>query len=164
MQANLEEKFAAVTDAVGRLLLPLGFKKRRHSFRRVVGPNVGIVDFQRSNANGSGYFRFTVNVAVLSLAVCAANGGKVDKLGASDGHLRERIGSLMSKGDLWWDIEPDTDLEALINEMASAVRDYAVPYLEDHVGDDALRALWKSGRSPGLTEVQRSRYLTALGG
>jgi hypothetical protein len=164
MKSDLEEKFARVVDATGGLLVPLGFKRRRQSFRRAVGPNVAVVDFQRSNANEASRLRFTVNVAVLSAVVAAANGSNVDKLGASDGHLRERIGSLLGKGDLWWNIEPDTNLETLCDEVASAVRDCAVPYLDDHADDDALRRLWQSGQSPGLTEVQRVRYLTGLGG
>lgn len=164
MQPVLEEKFARVLYATAQMLVPLGFKKRRLSFRRPVTSNVAVVEFQRSNANGCGRLRFTVNVAVLSAAVTAVNGGNVDKMGASEGQLRERIGNLMGKGDLWWEVGPDTNAEALSTEVASALRDYAVPYLDGYAGDDALRTLWQSGRSPGLTQVQRVRCLSALGG
>jgi hypothetical protein len=160
----LDEKFARVVDATGVSLATLGFKKRRQSFRKTAGPNIAIVDFQRSNANEPGRLRFTVNVAVLSAAVAAEHGVDLDKLSASDGHLRERIGSLLEKGDWWWEIDTTTNVETLAGEVAAAIRDRAIPYLDSCSDDEALRTLWRTGRSPGLTEVQRKRFLAALGG
>lgn len=164
MESGLEERLAAVLAATGVCLAPLGFKKRRQSFRRQVGPNANIIEFQRSTTNESGRLRFTLNVAVLSAAVAAKNGQDMEKLGASDGHLRERIGNITGVGDKWWTIDDRTDANALADEVVVAVRDTVMPHLDAHSSDDALRKLWTTGRSPGLTKVQRQRCLAALSG
>ena len=38
----------------------------------------------------------------------------------------------------------------------------AVPEISRYVSDEALRDLWLSGRSPGLGEYERLRYLAVL--
>jgi hypothetical protein len=164
METGLEDKFAAVMAATGAALAPLGFKKRRKSFRKQVGANTCLIEFQRSTANEEGRLRFTLNLAILSAAVAAKNGQEVEKLGAWDGHLLERVGALMGGGDKWWRIERTTDADMLTDEVVTAVRNIAVPFLDRHASDDALRALWESGQSPGLTAVQRQRNLAALTG
>ena len=160
----LEKKFAAVLAATGAYLATLSFKKRRQSFRRHVGANTNIIEFQRSTTNMGGRLRFTVNVAVLSAAVAAKNGDDVERLGASDGHLRQRVGSLMGAGDKWWTIEAGTNADRLADEVVAALRENVLPYLDRHSSDEALRRLWESGWSPGLTTLQRERCLGALCG
>jgi hypothetical protein len=164
LQSDLEEEFAAVLAATGAHLGALGFKKRRRSFRKKSGANIQLLEFQRSTTNEEGRLCFTLNVAVLSAAVAAKNGDDLDKLSASDGHLRERVGTLMGAGDKWWTIDETTTAEALADEVVATVRTIVLPYLDDHTTDDALRELWESGRSPGLTALQRERCLAALGG
>ena len=160
----MEQKFAAVLAAAGAYLATHGFRKRRQSFRRHVGANSNIVEFQRSKANKEDSLRFTLNVAVLSAAVAARNGVDVEKLGASEGHLRERIGSITGAADKWWPIEIGTDADTLADEVVAALQADVLPYLDRYSTDDALRRLWESARSPGLTEVQRQRCLAALSG
>lgn len=164
METGLEDKFAAVLTAMGAALAPLGFKKRRRSFRIQIGANTCVIESQRSTANEEGCLRFTLNLAVLSAAVAAKNDQKVEKLGAWDGHLQERIGVLTGAGDKWWRIERTTDADMLAAEVVTAVRNIAVPFLDRHASDDTLRALWETGQSPGLTAVQRQRNLAALTG
>ena len=81
------------------------------------------------------------------------------------GHLRERIGWLTpERMDKWWDISEDTDVEALASEISGLVAEKGAPYLLQYADKDSLIALWESGRSPGLTETQRLRYLEKFSG
>jgi hypothetical protein len=159
---DLELKFAAAMDLIGEHLASLGFKRRRQSFRKHVGPNIMILEFQRSSTNNEGRLRFTLNLAIISAAVAACEDQDIRKLSASEGHLRERIGGLTGEGDKWWLIDSGTDTDALTHEIAASIRSNVLPFLDSHSTDADLKTLWESGRSPGLTEKQRRRYLDAL--
>jgi hypothetical protein len=85
------------------------------------------------------------------------------RAGSIDAHLRERIGMLLpERPDKWWQIGSETDADALVSEVSRLIFEEAVPYLERYLETGALAKLWETGKSPGLTETQRMRYLARV--
>lgn len=162
---KLEEKFRLVVEAVSTNLKPLGFRKQGQRFRRTIDGNVVVVEFQRSATNDDSLIRFTLNLGVVSGRLFHANDPERDlkKVSASEAHMRERIGFfLQPPTDHWWALTAGTDAQVLANEVATLVANAAVPHLNEYAADERLLALWRTGRSPGLTEGQRQRFMALL--
>lgn len=64
--------------------------------------------------------------------------------------------------DRWWDVS-DASVGEVSKTVVTTVVRYGLPALDAIDSVEALRALWESGRSPGLTEQQRRRNLAMLG-
>jgi len=161
----LEEKFRRVVDAAGSKLIPAGFLKQGKSFRRTTDLNACIVEFQRSAVNNASLIRFTLNLGIVSARLLHAWDPDRDlkKVAAAEAHLRERIGFLRDPPiDHWWSLEPGTDETAVAAEVATLLVDAALPFFGQYGTDQSLLALWRTGRSPGLTEVQRERFLSLM--
>lgn len=150
--------------AIAGLLTPLGFRRERTIFRRVVQHNCGLVDFQRSATRSSSEkVVFTVNLGVVCGDLLASGQSRLEKTRITDAHFRERIGQcLTDPHDKWWEVTVATDRGALIHELQELLLKKAVPYIETFLSSKNLIALWESGKSPGLTELQRLRFLSSL--
>jgi hypothetical protein len=164
-EQQLQTKFKSVVLAVAAALKPHGFAKRGTKFRRGE-PNVQLIEFQRSISNDATSIKFTLNVGVVSARALRHFDPEAEPAKASvlEAHLRERIGTLSDeRTDRWWQIDNQSNEQAINSEIVDLVIHKILPWLEKYSTDEALVDLWKSGRSPGLTEGQRNRYLTALG-
>jgi hypothetical protein len=131
----------------------------------MIGGNVAIVEFQRSAANDDSLIRFTLNLGIVSGKLFNAWDPEADlgRVGASEAHLRERIGFFLKPPtDHWWTLTDVTDAEMVAAEVATLLVDAALPYLNGYGADENLLALWRTGRSPGLTEGQRQRFMALL--
>jgi hypothetical protein len=69
---------------------------------------------------------------------------------------------LPGRPDKWWDVTENTDISALEIEISDLISKEAVPYIQRYLDTTEVIALWRSGKSPGLAETQRVRYLNAL--
>jgi hypothetical protein len=77
--------------------------------------------------------------------------------------LGQRIGILMpGRPDKWWEISEATPVDALASEVSGVIATEGAPYVLRYLNANDLVALWESGKSPGLTETQRVRYLEKL--
>lgn len=162
---ELEEKFAAIVGSVFAGLKPLGFRKQGQRFRRDADGNVSLVEFQRSAASDQHMIKFTLNVGIVSGRLLNAwdPDSNIKKVGSSEAHLMQRIGYFLHPPtDHWWALTSGTDTEVIAAEVTSLVVGAAVPYLNEHGSDQSLLALWHTGKSPGLTEGQRQRYVALL--
>jgi hypothetical protein len=148
-----------VVDAVAGALRPVGFRKSGLKFSRPLTDVVHLVSVQSSVSSTASSLRATVNLGVWVPAL-ADNGAKPDIWAA---HWRERLGFLMpDPTDRWWEACSDREAAAAALEIGHALRTFALPVLDSLATADALAALWRSGRSPGLTEPGAQRYLDAL--
>ena len=94
------------------------------------------------------------------LPALADEGAKPDVWAA---HWRERLGFLMpDPTDRWWEARSDREAAAAALEISDALRTFALPVLDSLATADALAALWRAGRSPGLTKRGAQRYLDVL--
>lgn len=158
-----ERGFASVVDATRALVSAHGYRRSGAMFRKLADGNCAIVQFQRSRFNGGAQLKFTVNTSVVCGALLEDWQPPINKAREMDGHLRNRLGFFLKPSrDTWWEIGPDVDVVALGKAIGEHVAQHAVPYLDLYLPTHALVSLWKSGVSPGITAVQRDRYLAAL--
>jgi hypothetical protein len=122
---------ALVRDHIAPPLSVLGFKRTRATFHRPVEENWEVINLQRSQFSSAASVSFTANLAVgldiLREGVHDWAEGK--RPPESRCHFRSRIGWLLSRQDVWWDIKPDTDLLAMSEAVLEAVTRYGLPWL-----------------------------------
>lgn len=162
MADDIELKFKVLLQDVADLLKPRGFSKRGMSFRRMSSGNVALIAAQRSQFGTAGSIRFTFNAAIICERLLRDGGPTISKAGLMHAHLSERIGEFLSEpADKWWDLNGASDPSVLMADLAQPL-ELAAQFLVEHVEDANMIDLWESGRSPGLTDGQRRRYLQEL--
>lgn len=155
----VQEAFKRVVDAAAVPLKRAGFARRDKTFRKISGENVAIVEFQRSMSNTAEKLRFTVNLAIVCYSLQLFE-RPLEKAHSYDGQLVERIGWLLPKReDKWWELTAAANVELIAAEVSRLVEEKAIPFLLPYLDTGTLIALWESGEGPGLTKVQRLRYL-----
>ncbi len=160
---DLNSKFDVVISTTAARLKPLGYKRKRNTFRKLLDGNSGVLEFQRSMANSAESLSFTVNLAVVCGRLLEDYSPPLEKAGAVDGHMRARIGGLIvPRQDPWWVIEQGTDGEALAREVADTVEQMGAPYVERYLRSEDLIAAWKSGDPLGNNDFMRLQYLDRL--
>lgn len=151
-----------ILQATAEVLKPLGFVRRGAVFRLLAQGNCGLIEFQRSDKCTDDKLVFTVNFGVVYGELLDVGPSGAPKARIIDAHLRQRIGMLLpDRPDKWWEVDAATERGALIQELMDLVKKGAL-YVESHLATNAVIALWESGQSPGLTAVQRSRFLSKL--
>jgi hypothetical protein len=119
-----------------------------------------LIGFQKSVTSASDVTKFTVNLNIWSKRIFKFLGGE-GKPDGDDHHWHRRLGFLTPQNsDLWWTVSADSS-EAM-DEAIQLLERHALPELAQLATDVALRDLWLSGQSPGLTEQQRLIYLSTL--
>jgi hypothetical protein len=135
----------------------LGFKKRGSTFYKEVGDVIHLVSLQASQSSSASRLRVTVNLAVAVPGL----GGQIDD--AWSAQWRERIGALLPEPqDRWWNASSPQEAEAVAQELTQSLSQYGLPAQARVSSTKDLLQLWESGKSPGLTSVQASRYVDQL--
>jgi hypothetical protein len=159
--ADLKSSFKNMVHTVATRLSVHGFAQRGLALQKAAGSNVSLIEFQLSDKTSDERVVFTVNLGIICGEL--SNGATAQKGSVVDAHLRQRLGLLLPDGsDMWWEISAQTNVIALANELSSMIEQHALPYLDKYSDPRSLIALWESGKSPGLTLVQRTRYLDRL--
>lgn len=159
------ELYKELIKEIGRLLKAKGFSRKGNCFYLQQGYNWGLLDFQKSRKSTADEVSFTINLAVCSgrlLEFFSQHSlGRKPSIGACQ--WRERVGFLLpQRQDKWWivrDIEPTG---SLMDELKGCLVGVAIPAIEQHLSDEQLCDEWSSGRSPGLTDLQRLVNLSVL--
>ena len=163
MQSILNEAFNELVKAVGLKLKASGFVQRGQIFRITSENNCGIIEFQKSVKSSKQAVLFTMNLAVVCGDLLEAGLTGAEKAQTTDAHVRQRIGMLLPEHpDKWWEISESTDRQALVQEVSTIVSERALPFVRSYLDTKVIMELWESGRSPGLTDVQRTRFLARL--
>jgi hypothetical protein len=154
---------SVVLDAMYDLLASHGFRKRASSFKRDVADVVHLVQLQSSTKSTTDVLIATVNVGIFSRALEHRLKGPITDPTEADCHWRQRLGHLSPQpNDLWWEMRTEAAALTAAADVAAMIRDFALPALEHLSSTASLQALWASGRSPGLTEPARRRFLQAI--
>lgn len=161
--AVFDAAFGQVVETTAKKVDKLGFHRQGSILRIVRQGNTGIIEFQKSTKNTSGKILFTVNLAVICGELLEPDQPSLEKARSMGAHLRQRIGMLMpGRPDKWWEISEAAAVDALASEVSELIATEGAPYVARHLDVNELVALWESGKSPGLTETQRVRYLEKL--
>jgi len=159
---SLEQQFNALKLTLKAVLKPWGYTKQGQRFRRLIGGNAALIEVQRSSWNDGAAIRLTINVCVISSQL-AGSDIDIKKAGGERAQLRERIGFFLpDPHDKWWELNGTIGDAKVADEIVSLIIKKVLPFLNNYTSDQGLAELWKSGRSPGITEVQRLRYLEQL--
>jgi len=160
---NVSDVFSNLVKAIGESLMAIGYKRHGQLLKFLAGSNCGMIGFQRGMASSKDSILFTINLGVVCGALLDASIVPLEKAQITDAHLSTRIGLLLpERQDKWWEINHSTDFQSLSKEILDTVWTKAVPYVSQFVDSKALCSLWESGQSPGLTKLQRDRYLGKL--
>jgi hypothetical protein len=151
-----------VARIVGTRLSAHGFTRRGLTLLKRTGESTGLVAFQSSTASSRQLLKFTVNVGIKF--ECLLSERERKSVSMWDSHLSWRLGSLLvpPRHDIWWEATPGDNVLALANDMAVLIEDAALPTIDTYLDPRAAIALWESGRSPGVTDFQRLRFLERL--
>jgi len=159
---NLEAAYAEIVETVARRIAVAGFAKRGKVLRVVRDGNCGLIEFQKSTKSSKNKLFVTVNLGV----VCGdllEGGTKLEKTTTIDAHLRLRIGMFLpQRRDKWWELAETKEAAGVASEIGELVHNKAVPFIEQHIANSSLLAMWESGVSPGLTDFQRLQFLEKL--
>jgi Domain of unknown function (DUF4304) len=148
-----------ILTAMSEVLRSSGFRKKGANFTRQLPEVVHFIGLQSSQSSTGTCLRATLNLSIWVHVAAEAN-QEPDALSA---HWRERIGMLMpARSDHWWVISSEKEVQTAIEEICRALREYGLPALDCLTSSEAMRNLWRSGRSPGLTERLAQRYLQRL--
>ncbi len=160
---SASELKAPVFAGLKRLLAPLGYRKGGALFSLERGDVLHLVEVQSSDRSTATQVVLTVNLGVFVPALIDADVRGQTKPTIAQAHWRERLGAAMpGKQDKWWTIGSAAEGGAVAAEIVSCVADFGLKAIAQIPDVGALRRMWQSGASPGLTEVQRRRYLARL--
>lgn len=129
-----------------------GYKKSGNNFRFYTHEGWGkIVNFQKSAFYDKNHISFTINTG-LYLAETEkfhCNQQSHEKFQEAMCLVRKRIGELAdNRGDLWFDLNDDTDVLSLAEPIEDLFKEYVIPYLDKiNSRDDILRFLVNGYRS-----------------
>ncbi len=158
--SDLKIVFKGVVRTVAARLSVHGFAQRGLVLHKSSRSNIALVEFQLSDRTSKERVVFTVNLGIVCGELLEDD---ADKVSTMDAHLRQRLGFLLpERADKWWEITAQTDVAALTDQLSTVIEKSALPYLEEYLDTQSLIALWESGKSPGLTAVQRTRSLDRL--
>jgi hypothetical protein len=161
---SLNDLNAPTLLAVKQLLSPLGYRKTANQFVRQSQNVVHLIQIQGSRQSTAAEARFTVNVGIFVPALVYADVRDVTKPSVPLAHWRARIGSLSPENeDLWWKVSNQKQAMVAAQDVATRIESFALPVLATLPSLESLLILWRSGKSPGVTDHQRLEFLARLG-
>jgi hypothetical protein len=155
------DKFNGLLQSLAPDLRKLGFSRRGSSFLIRRSGNWGLVNCQRSTKSTAERILVAVNIGVVSERLRTFFGAGEGVPTEADCHWSSRLAALSGESGQWWPIEAATNLHTLAEEIRSPLS-RGMTDIERYLDDEALRDLWLSGQSPGLTAVQRQMNLVVL--
>ena len=140
-----------ISTGVAPLLRGLGYRRRGRRFLLAGELSTAHVRIQASQWNHPEGTRFTINLGRYFESIARKNGEPVvlDSLKQRQMHVGIRIGHLLPQhADHWWAIGNKEDVPKVASEVAAALRDYGLPYLESVATLDGVAEF--SGFIPGI--------------
>lgn len=159
------ELYKDLIKEISSLLKEKGFSRKGNCFYLRQGNNWGLLDFQKSRKSTADETIFTVNLGICSgrLLEFFSPDFLEQKPSIEACHWRERVGFLLpGRRDKWWVIRVAEPVHSLVHELKGCLDQVAIPAIEQHLSDEQLSSEWLSGKSPGLTDIQRLMNLSVL--
>jgi len=134
MKTNAERKFDhIIKEAFAKNLKPLGFKKRGNNYYLSLEGVGQMITLQKSTHYTKNHIHFTINTGIFLpefwLAYYNYHSKPIpDYPTEPECVARARIGKLRNTGDIWYDVDEDTDEIEMIIEMEENLNDYILPF------------------------------------
>lgn len=152
------ELYKELIKEISSLLKEKGFSRKGNCLYLRKGDNWGLLDFQKSRKSTADEIIFTINLGVCSGRLLEFfSPDLLEKKPSIEAcHWRERVGFLLpERQDKWWLVRTTEPLDPLVDELKGCLVRVAIPAIEQHLSDEQLCSEWSSGKSPGLTDIQR---------
>jgi uncharacterized protein DUF4304 len=119
---------------LGPLMKANGFAKSGRDFHRRKDDNWQVVNVQASQGNFGETGKFTINFGVYLPAISLLAGGPLQRVKPKEYEctVRQRAGLLTGKIDQWWEVSPLIPVVRTAEEVATAVEQFGLPWLEVH--------------------------------
>jgi len=159
------ELYKELIKEISPLLKAKGFSRKGNCFYLQQGNNWGLLDFQKSRKNTAEEVSFTINLGGCSGRLLEFfSPDLLEKNPSIEAcQWRERVGVLLpERQDKWWLVQNIEPLASLVDELKSCLVRVAIPAIEQHLFDELLCVEWSSGKSSGLTDIQRLMNLSVL--
>lgn len=159
------ETYKKMIKDISTLFKDRGFSRAHNCFYLQQGNNWGLMEFQKSGKSTPDEILFTINMGVCSgkLYEFFSSKSLVRKPTIQACQWRERIGFVLpDRQDKWWLIRSTDPLPPLMNELKDCLGRVGIPIIEQYLSDEKLCDEWSSGKSPGLTDIQRLVNLSVL--
>lgn len=162
---NALELYKELTREISAFLRERGFSRSGNCFYVQQAGNWGLLCLQKSRRSTTKEALFTINLGVCSgrLIEFFSPEAAEQKPSIEACHWRERAGFLLPKPkDKWWVIHEVEPLNSLLEELKDFLVQAIIPEIERHLPDEYLCNEWLSGKSTGLTDIQRLMNLSVL--
>lgn len=155
--------YRSFLQELSKTLSPFEFRKSGERFYRDTCQSRSIIQFQKSRSSTADEILFTANIAQVYFALLDPDYDDVSKITGSDGHIRWRMGDFLEqKHDKWWQIGPETEIKILTKEIVEIITIRVLPRLNEFLTEESILKLWKTGASPGISKMQRDKYVQLL--
>jgi hypothetical protein len=131
-----------IKSELAPLLKQNGFKKKARNFYRVHSDRTDVINIQASQGNEGLGGNFTVNVGVYFPVISKLTGAPPVKNQPKeyDCTIRERIGLITKENkDTWWEINSETNQDAMASDLSSKVNIICLPWLEKMASLDSVK-------------------------
>lgn len=162
---------------IGKLLKPLGFRRKGRTFVRIVENDISQVIALQAGPFEIGaplpseavhlrpnfYGKFTVNLGVFVPEMFErTNPGFTPRGIITDAHcsIRTRLSHITSYQDTWWSLSEE--LESLVDEVGSLLIDVGIPFLDRFGSRDAIVREWVTFNDHELRITLVARLDTAM--
>ena len=165
LHMRASELYKELIKEISSLLKGKGFSRNGNCFYLRLGNNWGLLDFQKSRKSTVDETIFTVNLGICSGRLMEFFSPDLleQKPSIEICHWRERISLLLpERQDKWWKILSAEPVGFMVEELKDYIVQVAIPAIEQHLSDEQLCSEWLSGKSPGLTDIQRLINLSVL--
>lgn len=165
LHMGASDLYKELIKEIGSLLKEKGFSRKGTCFYLRQDNNWGLLDFQKSRKSTADETIFTVNLGICSGRLLGFFSPDLlaQKPSIEACHWRERVGFLLpERQDKWWVIGGAEPLNSLVDELEGCLVQAVIPAIERHLSDEQLCNEWLSGKSPGLTDIQRLMNLSVL--
>ncbi|MBE7448008.1 MAG: DUF4304 domain-containing protein [Kofleriaceae bacterium] len=152
---------SALRERVQPFLKQSGFSKKHSTFMRMKPEVVHLVSVQKGRKSTAGEISIAVNLGVASVRLLRRSERDPLATTIEECQWRRRLTG-ESKEEPWWTLRDLRSAQTVSDEVAAALRVCGLPILDELSTDAALRDLWLSGQSPGLTDVQRLLNLSVI--
>jgi len=150
---------SSATSEIAAGLETLGYRRAALRLMRRCPSVTSLIELQIARGATSETLSFVVNFGVVVNGLVES--GESTRPTYTDCHWAARL--LGGDGvERWWPVRDGDSAGILARQLGEALERDVLPALESMQSEDALIALWQTGRSPGLAEEQRLLFLGLL--
>ena len=164
MKTETEKQFDYL---ISKIIFPhfksIGYKKLGNNFRLFDSENKfgKIVNFQKSSFYSKDHIHFTVNIGLYlsDFEYYHTKKYSADKFTEPICAVRQRIGKLMNKSDIWYDLNLETNIEELQERLEHNFLKRVIPYLNRiKTREDIINQLLIEGSDYYIARIKTLYY------